>query len=116
MSDTENFDNFIPSEDSEETELSYAEIYSAAAINGEVVITIAPEDVEKVKTGLKNFKAKQAVKMKEDGLVPDPSILTFIQREAAEESMREHFVDLSIQLTRRSTIRVAKIRIPDSEM
>ena len=40
-------------------ELSYAEIYASAALNGEVVLTIPPEEVERVKIGLKNFKAKQ---------------------------------------------------------
>jgi hypothetical protein len=101
---------------SEGEELSYAEIYAAAALNGEIVITIPPEEVERVKTGLKNFKAKQAQKMKDDGLIPDPSTLTFTVRECLDEVDRESFIDLSIQLTRKSTIKVAKIRIPDQEM
>lgn len=99
----------------EEEEMSFSELYAAAAINGEVVITIPPEEVERVKTGLKNFKAKQAAKMKEDGLIPDPSVFTFIQRECLDESMRENFVDLSIQLTRKSTVKIAKLRIPDQD-
>ena len=98
-----------------EEELSYAEIYAAAALNGEVVITIPPEEVERVKTGLKNFKAKQAAKMKESGLIPDPSTLNFATRECLDPELRENFIDLSIQLSRKSTVKVVKMRIPDGE-
>jgi len=99
----------------EEEELSFSEIYAAAALNGEVVISIAPEEVERVKTGLKNFKAKQAAKIKAEGLVPDPSVLIFTERPSLDEDLRDSFIDLSIQLTRKSTVKIAKIRIPDQD-
>lgn len=99
----------------EEEEISFSEIYASAALNGEVVITIAPEEVERVKTGLKNFKAKQAAKMKADGLTPDPSVFIFTERECLDPDFRDNFIDLSIQLTRKSTVKVAKIRVPDSD-
>lgn len=98
-----------------EEEVSFSEIYASAALNGEVVITIPPEEVERVKTGLKNFKAKQAAKMKADGLTPDPSVFIFTERECLDPDFRDNFIDLSIQLTRKSTIKVAKLRIPDND-
>lgn len=101
---------------SEEEEMSFSEIYAAAALNGEVVISIPPEEVERVKTGLKNYKAKQASKMKAEGLLPDPSVFIFTERECIDEDLRDSFIDLSIQLTRKSTVKIAKIRIPDQEM
>ena len=101
----------------EREELSYAEIYSMATLNGEVVITIPKEELERVKNGLKNFKAKQTAKMKEDGLLPDTSTYTFTVRDPFDKEFdKELFCDLSIQLNRKSTIKVAAIRIPDGDI
>ena len=102
--------------ESRDEELTFSELYASVMLNGEVVITIPPEEVERVKTGLKNLKAKQAAKMKEEGLVPDPSVFTFIERESTDEEFKDSFIDLSIQLTRRSVIKIAKMRIPDNEL
>lgn len=99
----------------EEAELSYAELYAAVALNEEIIITIPPEEVERVKTGLKNYKAKQASKMKGEGLQPDPSVFTFLERPTLDPAYRENFIDLSIQLTRKSTVKIAAIRIPDQD-
>jgi hypothetical protein len=99
----------------EEEEVSFSEIYASAALNGEVVITIPPEELERVKTGLKNFKAKQAQKMKAEGLMPDPSVFIFTERECLDADFRDNFIDLSIQLARKSTVKVAKIRIPEND-
>jgi hypothetical protein len=101
---------------SEEEELSFSEIYAAVALNGEIIITIPKEEEERVKVGLKNFKAKQAAKLKAEGLVPDPSIFTFITRQPVDPDLEGDFIDLSIQLTRKSTVKIAKLRIPDQEM
>lgn len=107
---------FSPEEDEDEIpgQLSYAEIYAAVALNGEVIITIPKEEVKRVRTGLINLKAKMATKQKEEGITPDPSVFTFIEREPEDKDFPpEHFVDLSIQLSRKSLVKVAKIRIPD---
>jgi len=96
-------------------ELSFSEIFAAVTLNGEVVITIPPEEIERVKTGLKNLKAKQAAKFKEDGLIPDPSVLTFVERPSTDKEY-EGYVDLSVQLSRRSVVKVAKMRIPDQDL
>ncbi len=113
-------DNFLEEGDkvteSRDEELTFSELYASVMLNGEVVITIPPEEVERVKTGLKNLKAKQAAKMKEEGLVPDPSVFTFIERPSNDEEFKDAFIDLSIQLTRRSVIKIAKMRIPDNEL
>lgn len=99
----------------EEEELSYAEIYASVALNGEIIITIPTEEIERVKIGLKNFKAKQSAKLKEEGLLPDSSTFTFIIKECQDLELKDNFSDLSIQLTRKSTIKVRKIVIPDQE-
>lgn len=97
----------------EAEELSFMEIYSSVMLNNEIIITIPIEEVERVKTGLKNLKAKQATRMKEEGLVPDPSVFTFIEKPCEEEEFQSTHVDLSIQLSRKSVVKVARIKIPD---
>lgn len=99
------------SEMTEAEEMTFAEILATAMMNDEIVLTIAQEDVERLKTGLKNVKAKQAAKMKEDGLVPDPSILTFHTGDPNEDGD----VDFKIILNRKSVVKVKKITIPDGE-
>ena len=94
-------------------ELSFMEIYSSVMLNNEIIITIPIEEVERVKTGLKNLKAKQATKMKEEGLVPDPSVFTFSEKPCEDEEFQATHVDLNIQLSRKSVVKVARIKIPD---
>ena len=91
--------------------MTFAEILATVALNDEIVITIAAEDVERVKTGLKNVKAKQAAKMKEEGLTPDSSTLSFVTSEPNEDGD----VDLKILLNHKSTVLIKKIVVPDGE-
>lgn len=91
--------------------MTFAEILATVALNDEIIITIAMEDVERVKTGLKNVKAKQAAKMKEEGLTPDSSTLSFVVSEPNEDDD----VDLKILLNHKSTVLIKKVVIPDGE-
>ena len=100
----------------ETEEIAFSELYASVLLNEEIIITIPPEEVERVKTGLKNLKAKQASRMKEDGLVPDPSIFAFNTFPAKDESLKDSYVDLSIQLSRKSVVKIAGIRIPDNTL
>ncbi len=100
----------------ETEEIAFSELYASVLLNEEIIITIPPEEVERVKTGLKNLKAKQASRMKEDGLVPDPSIFAFNTHPAKDESLKDSYVDLSIQLSRKSVVKIAGIRIPDNTL
>ena len=99
-------------EDSGEEELSFSELLASATLNGEIVITIPKEEVIRVKTGLKNAKAKQANKFKEEGLIPDPSTFTFYEKDSEDV---EGYTDLTIILSRKSTVKVAKITIPSDD-
>ena len=100
----------------ETEEIAFSELYASVLLNEEIIITIPPEEVERVKTGLKNLKAKQASRMKEDGLVPDPSIFAFNILPIKDESLKDSYVDLSIQLSRKSVVKIAGIRIPDNTL
>ena len=92
-------------------ELSFSELLASATLNGEIIITIPQEEVVRVKTGLKNTKAKQSQKFKDEGLVPDPSVFTFQETPADEEG----YVDLTIILSRKSTVVVKKMTIPNDD-
>lgn len=89
--------------------LSFSEIYSSVLLSGEIIITIHADMEEKVKQGLKNFKAKQAMRDKEKGLPPDSNILNF----KASKSDIEGAVDLSIALVPKNLVPVLRIKIPD---
>lgn len=102
----------------EEQELSFEEILTTVMMNDEIIIVIPTEEVERVKTGLKNAKAKQAAKMKEDGLLPDPSNLSFLTfpYTSNDEDVEEgEYVQLKIILSRRGTIKVKEVIIPDGD-
>jgi len=103
----------LTAQDSQEesNELSFAEIYSSVLLSGEIIITIPAELESKVKQGLKNFKAKQATKNKEQGLPIDNNVLSF----NAKPSDISNAVDLSISLLSRNLIPILRIKIPDQE-
>lgn len=98
-------------DNNEREELTFAELLATVTLNEEVIITIPEEEVERVKTGIKNIKAKQAAKMKEEGILPPQDTLSFSTTERNEEGD----VDLKIILNKKSTIAVKKIVIPDGE-
>lgn len=96
-------------EDGEE-EITFAELLANVMLNDEIIITIPPEDVERTKTGIKNTKAKQAAKMKDEGLAVDNSVLSFI---VAESKAFPGMSDLKIILSRKSTVKIKKMVVPD---
>lgn len=100
----------------ENEELSFSELFSSVLLNEEIVITIPKEEVIRVKNGLKNLKAKQSSRMRLDGLAPDPSVFSFLERTPKEKEYAEDFIDLTISLSRKSVVKIAKIRIPDNEL
>jgi hypothetical protein len=99
-------------DNTEAEEITFAELLATVMLNDEVIITIPATEVDRVKTGIKNVKAKQASKMKEDGLIPDPSTLSF---NIIKEDTEEGDVDLQIILSRKSTIKIKRINIPNGE-
>ena len=97
---------------SDEEELSYAEILASAVLNGEIEITIPLEDEERVKTGLKNYKSKQATRLKEAGQTPDSSTLIFTAKPSADFM---GCIDLSIQNKTKGTVKIKRLRIPEND-
>ena len=96
----------------DEEEVTFSELLANVMLNDEIIITIAIEDVERVKTGIKNTKAKQAAKMKEEGLAVDTSTLSFIVSNSEDY---DGMADLKIILSRKSTVKIKQMKIPDGE-
>jgi hypothetical protein len=94
-------------------ELSFTELLASVMLNDEIIITIPKEELVRVKNGLKNTKTKQATKFKDEGLAVDPSTLVFVERPPSNGD--SEFIDLSIQLVRRGTVKVAKIVVPQQD-
>ncbi len=95
-----------------EEEMSFADIYSSVALNDEVILTVALEDVENVKVGLKNYKAKQNIALQREGLPKDDTVLSF---QILSSNLEEGTAELSIFLQRKGVVKVKGIRIPTVE-
>ena len=103
----------LPNTNENEVELvSYSDIYSDLLLNDEIILTIPAEEEERLRTGIKNVKAKLAAKHKEEGLPVESSTLTFTSTPSAE------FVgasDIHIVLSRKAVATVFRKRVPDKE-
>lgn len=97
----------------QEMELSYSEIMASLMLNGEIVIVIPMEAEAGVKTGLKNLKAKQALKLKEEGLIAPEETLEF---ESSPSTQWEDCVSLKILLKKKGVVKVMKMTIPDGSL
>lgn len=97
----------------EEEELSYGEILASAILNGEIVITIPAEDEDRVKGGIKGYKNKQAIRMREEGQPVDSASLLFSSQPSKDF---QGCVDLSIQYKVRGTVRIKALKIPENDL
>lgn len=110
MNQNENLESL--EEEETEEEITFSEILSTLTLNGEVIITIPFTEEAKVKTGLKNLKAKQGIRLKEEGLCPVEETLEFISNTSKEY---EDCIDLHIVLKKKGTVMIKRMTIPDNE-
>jgi len=96
---------------SSEEVMTFEEILSNLMLSDELVITVAADDVEKVKRGLKNLKSKNNKQARDAGLLPDNATLEF----SISPSTEEDFIDLRIFYTRKGTISVKRMIVPSGE-
>jgi hypothetical protein len=97
----------------EEGSLSYDQIWSNLIVNEELIITVAPEDVAKLKTGIKNTKARQSASSKAQGLLPISGVISFIENSSMTI---QGAIEVTITLTAKGTIPILAMRIPDREI
>lgn len=94
--------------------MTYEDIYGAVLLNEEIIVTIAPEDEDKIKTGVKNYKAKRNKKAKEEGLPIDEGTLMFSSVPSSDPLFRGK-LDLKIFMEQKARVPVFKLHIPEKE-
>lgn len=105
-------DNEVPQVDNKSgSNLSFEEIFTAVQFNGEVVCTIPKMDEARVRTGIKNLKAKQLVKSRELGLAPDLYTLAF---DSTPSATYAGAVDLRISISRKAEVKTLGFYIPSN--
>jgi len=90
--------------------MSYADIYASVLLNGEIIIEIPSDIVEKVKMGLRNHKARQLAKLKAAEQVVDDTVLSFTSTYGTDNP---DIIALVISLRERTAVPVLKLTIPD---
>jgi hypothetical protein len=97
-------------EDDSVTPLSLTEIYNEVVAHGEIILTIPADEEQNLRTGLAGVKAKQNLKLKEAGLQPDRATLSFVVTPHGE---LPEVIKVHIALTKKQTISVMKLELPD---
>lgn len=93
--------------------ISYAEILAAVLLNDEIILTIPMESEERVKNGIKNYKSKQAAKLRAEGQPFDASTLTFSSIPSKDFY---GYVDLTVMSKNRGVIKIKQMRIPENDL
>lgn len=89
--------------------ITYESLYSNLIINEEIVVTVAAEDVAGLKVGMKNVKSRQATNNRLAGMPPVAGVLSFIET----PSNTAGAIDLTITLSKKGTVKIMGMRIPD---
>lgn len=97
----------------EEGLTSYEQIWSNIILTGEVVCTVAPEDVISLKTGIKNIKSRQAADHKSLELPPVTGTLSFLE---TPSNTIEGAIEVTITLSQKGSIKILGMRIPETDM
>ncbi len=99
-------------EEQEDEEISFEEILANLQLSGEVIITIDPLVEDRVRVGLRNFKAKQILKLREEGLpVSTDEVLEFSSVPSKEH---KNYCDLTILLRKKGIVKIKKMVVPDN--
>jgi hypothetical protein len=116
LDEIENLSGLLTKEEVEEENeeyLSYSEIYGNLLTSNEVIVTIPLEQVEALKTGLKNLKSRASQKAKEDGLAQVDETLSF---DVSPSTEYEDCCRVQILLKKQGVVKVKKLEIPDNSL
>lgn len=96
----------------EPDEMSFKQIYDMVVENGELILKINKEDEAALRKGLASVKYRQNAKLKDSGLEPDTSVLSYQVTSLANEPGK---ISIQILLSTRTSIKVHNISLPDPE-
>ena len=101
--------------DGEGTEYNFRELFDEVAKLRDVIVTIPADQIPLLKHGLIVRKSRDAIKLKNAGLVPDSDVLAFLDYPAKDKAGKERpgISDVRIQLRAKKTVTILDMRIPD---
>ena len=99
--------------DSDNIQLSFSEIYDKLLEHEELILTIPADQEQALRKGLAWTKAKQNNKLKDAGIQPDAATLSF---QVIKKPDQEDKVDIHILLSKKASIKVFDVKLPDTEL
>lgn len=97
----------------EPLELTPHEIYNRLLLESELILTILPEQETVLRKGLIQVKAKENMKLKEQGLPTDTSTLSF---QVFPCKALEGAINIHITLAKKNTITVLAVSVPSNQI
>ena len=92
---------------------SFRQLYDMLIEKKEIILTIAPSELDALRTGLSMRKTKDNIKLKNAGLEPESLILKF---SAYASKNTPAALDVHVRLAQRQGIRVMSLALPDNEI
>lgn len=95
--------------------MSFRQIMNMLIENGEVILTLAKDDVPQVKRNLTSLKSRDAMKLKNAGLEIGNDVLSYIEL-LPKSGQADTDVRLHIRLGPRKNVLVKHIELPDDSL
>lgn len=98
--------------------MTLSDIYMQILANNEIILTIPADEEERLRKGLAGVKAKTNKKLLEEGLPVENSTLSYSVTPSKDEAGKERdgIVDVQICLSKKYTITVFDLKLPDNEL
>lgn len=102
----------------EDNSYNFRQLMDALTLNGELIVTIAEDQVGALKAGLIMRKSKDNRKMVRSGLIPLEKNLSFFVYAAKDKNGKtmDGIVSVRIALADKKTIDILSIEVPDNEL
>lgn len=100
--------------DEDTADMSLADIYNYLLEHNEIIITVPKEQEKTVRTGLASVKAKQNKKLKDSGISASKESLSFSV--IPNKDNPANLIDMHILLSKRTSIQVVSMQLPDKEL
>lgn len=102
-------------QDDEGTSYDFSELLAAVQEAKDIILTVPAEQVEALKIGLSNKKAKENKKLKTAGLAISKEAITYLVYEA-DDDRDKNTKHVRIKYGPRTQINILKIELPDDKL
>lgn len=97
------------------TSYDFAELLAAVQESKDLILTVPKDQVEALKVGLSNKKAKENKKMKAAGLAVPRDALDYIVYEAGDDK-KDKTMHVRVKYGPRTQINILKMELPDDKL